>query len=123
VIDRRLELDSSLNLFDNSVETLIFNEVKSQTVGRNKYIALEDFDRYVPQYIMYQLYLQDIQSVIVEGGARTLQTFIDAGMWDEARVFTGKSIMDKGIPAPSITGSKHDEFQSGEDLLEIWYNR
>ncbi|MGY3211775.1 bifunctional diaminohydroxyphosphoribosylaminopyrimidine deaminase/5-amino-6-(5-phosphoribosylamino)uracil reductase RibD [Mucilaginibacter sp. HD30] len=122
VIDRRLELNHSLHMFDNSVETLIFNQVETKTVGKNKYIALEDFDRYVPQYIMYQLYLQDIQSVIVEGGANTLRTFIEAGMWDEARVFTGTTILEKGIPAPQVTGAKHDEHPSGDDLLEIWYN-
>ncbi len=122
VIDRRLELDENLHLFDNSVETLIFNEVRAGITGKNKYVALEDFDRYVPQYMMYQLYLQDIQSVIIEGGAHTLRTFIEAGMWDEARVFTGQAVLAKGIPAPKITGLKVDEQQSGDDLLEIWYN-
>jgi len=63
------------------------------TDGKNKYIALEDFNRYVPQYILYQLYLQDIQSVIIEGGAHTLQSFIEAGLWDEARIFTGKIVL------------------------------
>lgn len=121
VIDRRLELDPNLNLFDQSVETLIFNEVKTDTSGKNKYIALEDFDRYVPQYMMYQLYLQDIQSVIIEGGARTLQAFIDAGMWDEARVFTGKPLLHKGIPAPAVTGTRGDELQCGDDLLQVWF--
>jgi len=122
VIDRRLELGENLHLFDNSVETLIFNQVETKTVGKNKYIALEDFDRYVPQYIMYQLYLQDIQSVIIEGGARTLQTFIKAGMWDEARVFTGTTVLEKGITAPQLTGLKTEQLQSSDDLLEIWYN-
>ena len=122
VIDRKLELDHSLHLFDNAVETLIFNQVETKTVGKNKYIALEDFDRYVPQYIMYQLYLQDIQSVIVEGGAHTLRTFIEAGMWDEARVFTGTTVLEKGIAAPLITGTLSEKLQCGDDLLEIWYN-
>lgn len=122
VIDRRLELNSNLHLFDQSVETIIFNQVKTRAEGKNKYIALEDFDRYVPQYMMYQLYLQDVQSVIIEGGAHTLSSFIEAGMWDEARVFTGKAVLQKGIPAPQITGVKADEVPSGDDLLEIWYN-
>ncbi|WP_295670976.1 bifunctional diaminohydroxyphosphoribosylaminopyrimidine deaminase/5-amino-6-(5-phosphoribosylamino)uracil reductase RibD, partial [uncultured Mucilaginibacter sp.] len=64
VIDRKLELNNSLHIFEQSVETLVFNEVKTGIDGKIKYIALEDFDRYVPQYILYQLYLQDIQSVI-----------------------------------------------------------
>jgi diaminohydroxyphosphoribosylaminopyrimidine deaminase/5-amino-6-(5-phosphoribosylamino)uracil reductase len=76
-------------VFDQSVETLIFNEIKTDIDGKNKYIALEDFDRFVPQYILFQLYLQDIQSVIIEGGAHTLNSFINAGLWDEARIFTG----------------------------------
>ncbi|MFI5137700.1 MAG: bifunctional diaminohydroxyphosphoribosylaminopyrimidine deaminase/5-amino-6-(5-phosphoribosylamino)uracil reductase RibD [Sphingobacteriales bacterium] len=121
VIDRRLELNKSLNLFDQSVETLIFNEVRTDIEGKNKYIALEDFDRYVPQYIMFQLYLQDIQSVIIEGGAYTLNSFIEAGLWDEARIFTGKTNFGKGIRAPLISGAA-EEFSIGNDILRILVN-
>jgi diaminohydroxyphosphoribosylaminopyrimidine deaminase/5-amino-6-(5-phosphoribosylamino)uracil reductase len=123
VIDRRLELKPDLNVFDQSVETLIFNSVKTDVAGKNKYIALEDFDRYVPQYILYQLYLQDIQSVIIEGGAYTLNTFIDAGVWDEARVFTGETTLTTGIKAPKINGIIAEEIPSGTDSLQILYNK
>src|SRR6202012_3438359 len=121
VIDRRLELKPYLNIFDQSVETLIFNEVKTEFIGKNKYIALEDFDRYVPQYILYQLYLQDIQSVIIEGGAYTLNTFIEAGLWDEARIFTGTGNLESGIKAPKISGET-EEYTVGNDKLEILIN-
>ncbi|WP_183560319.1 bifunctional diaminohydroxyphosphoribosylaminopyrimidine deaminase/5-amino-6-(5-phosphoribosylamino)uracil reductase RibD [Mucilaginibacter sp. SP1R1] len=123
VIDRRLELNKDLNIFDQTAETLIFNEVKFDVAGKNKYIALEDFDRYVPQYILYQLYLQDIQSVIIEGGAHTLQTFIEAGLWDEARIFTGKIVLNNGIKAPQITGIIAGEFPSGNDRLQVVQNK
>ncbi|MES2807628.1 MAG: bifunctional diaminohydroxyphosphoribosylaminopyrimidine deaminase/5-amino-6-(5-phosphoribosylamino)uracil reductase RibD [Bacteroidota bacterium] len=123
VIDRRLELSKTLNVFDQSVETLVFNAVKTDIDGKIKYIALEDFDRYVPQYILYQLYLQDIQSVIIEGGATTLKSFINAGVWDEARVFTGTSTLTKGIKAPQINGIIAAETPSGEDRLQIIYNK
>ena len=122
VIDRELKLNQGLNIFDQSVETLIFNEIKTAFDGKNKYIALEDFGRYVPQYILYQLYLQDIQSVIIEGGAHTLNTFIEAGLWDEARVFTGTSVLEKGIKAPVVNGALKDEILSGTDRLSIWVN-
>ena len=122
VIDRRLELNKDLNIFDQSVDTFVFNEVKFDVDGRNKYIALEDFNNFVPQYILYQLYLQDIQSVIIEGGAHTLQSFIEAGLWDEARIFTGKTILKNGIKAPQITGIIAEEFPSGDDRLQIVYN-
>ncbi len=122
VIDRRLELNKNLNLFDQSVETLIFNEIKTDIDGKNKYIALEDFDRYVPQYILYQLYLQDIQSVIIEGGAHTLNSFIEAGLWDEARIFIGETYLKRGIKAPWITGENAQEFAIGPDRLRILVN-
>jgi diaminohydroxyphosphoribosylaminopyrimidine deaminase/5-amino-6-(5-phosphoribosylamino)uracil reductase len=122
VIDRRLELSNELNIYDQDVETFIFNEIKTDIEGKIKYIALEDFERFVPQYILFQLYLQDIQSVIIEGGAHTLNTFIEAGLWDEARIFTGEAALIQGIKAPYITGIAGDEFLLGADRLNILYN-
>jgi diaminohydroxyphosphoribosylaminopyrimidine deaminase/5-amino-6-(5-phosphoribosylamino)uracil reductase len=122
VIDRRLELNPGLYLFDQSIETLVFNEIKTEINENIKYIALEDFERYVPQYILYQLYLQDIQSVIIEGGAYTLNTFIEAGLWDEARIFTGQTNLIKGIKSPVITGNIAGEYLTGTDTLQLLYN-
>jgi diaminohydroxyphosphoribosylaminopyrimidine deaminase/5-amino-6-(5-phosphoribosylamino)uracil reductase len=122
VIDRRLELSSTLHIFDQSVETLIFNEIKTDIDGKIKYIALEDFDRFVPQYILFQLYLQDIQSVIIEGGAYTLNAFINDGLWDEARIFAGASVLSEGIKAPIISGTNAGEYAVGADSLQVFYN-
>jgi diaminohydroxyphosphoribosylaminopyrimidine deaminase/5-amino-6-(5-phosphoribosylamino)uracil reductase len=122
VIDRKLKLNKNLNIFDQSVDTLIFNEVETRIDGKNKYIALEDFGRYVPQYILYQLYMQDIQSVIIEGGAHTLNTFIETGLWDEARIFTGPVNLESGIKAPRINGIIEEEVLSGTDCLTILVN-
>jgi len=123
VIDRRLELNRQLNVFDQSVETLIFNEVTTDIDGKVKYIALEDFDRFVPQYIMFQLYLQDIQSVIIEGGAHTLNTFIVDGLWDEARIFTGPDVLTNGIKAPTLSGENGGRYAVGTDQLQLFYNK
>jgi diaminohydroxyphosphoribosylaminopyrimidine deaminase/5-amino-6-(5-phosphoribosylamino)uracil reductase len=112
-----------LNVYDQSVETLIFNEVKTDIDNKVKYIALEDFDRFVPQYILYQLYLQDIQSVIIEGGAHTLNSFINEGLWDEARIFTGEAILEQGIKAPYINGVSSRELLLGTDRLRFLYNK
>ncbi|EHQ24732.1 riboflavin biosynthesis protein RibD [Mucilaginibacter paludis DSM 18603] len=119
VIDRRLELSKELYLFDQTVETFVFNEVKTEFDGKVKYISLEDFNYYVPQYILYQLYLQDIQSVIIEGGATTLAHFIKDGLWDEARIFTGAITLKKGIQAPQIKGDVVSEDRVGNDVLKI----
>jgi diaminohydroxyphosphoribosylaminopyrimidine deaminase/5-amino-6-(5-phosphoribosylamino)uracil reductase len=123
VIDRRLELDKNLKIFDQSAETFVFNALKTDVDGKIKYIGLEDFERYVPQYILYQLYLQDIQSLIIEGGAFTLNTFIEAELWDEARIFTGAAIIQKGIRAPSLNSPVKSEYVIGEDQLIIYHNK
>jgi diaminohydroxyphosphoribosylaminopyrimidine deaminase/5-amino-6-(5-phosphoribosylamino)uracil reductase len=123
VIDQNLELDKSLHLFDNSVETFVFNTIQTQFEGNTKYIALEDFDRFVPQYILFQLYLQDIQSIVIEGGAHTLNSFIEAGLWDEARIFTGKTMLPQGIKAPVCFGNTLQETMVDDDRLQIIYNR
>jgi diaminohydroxyphosphoribosylaminopyrimidine deaminase/5-amino-6-(5-phosphoribosylamino)uracil reductase len=119
VIDRKLELPGNLHLFDQSVETFVFNEVKTEFDGNTKYISLEDFNYYVPQYILYQLYLQDIQSVIIEGGANTLSKFIADALWDEARVFTGPFTLKNGIQAPELHGDTISVDLVGDDVLRV----
>ena len=49
------------------------------------------------------LYAHQIQSLIVEGGSKTLQSFLDKGLWDELRVETnlGMTVSD-GTRAPLI---------------------
>lgn len=123
VIDRNLDLPPELRVFDGSQPTIVFNSVKTETRDHIKYLELEDFDRYLPQLIAYQLYLMDIQSLIVEGGARTLELFIRAGLWDEARVLTGSPVWGEGIPAPALAINPAESVPVGPDRLEIFYNR
>ncbi|MEJ7693419.1 bifunctional diaminohydroxyphosphoribosylaminopyrimidine deaminase/5-amino-6-(5-phosphoribosylamino)uracil reductase RibD, partial [Daejeonella sp.] len=78
IVDRNLELPVSLNVFDQSQDTIIFNSLKTELDGRIKYLELENFDNLLPQLICYQLYLMDIQSIIVEGGVKMLDLFIAA---------------------------------------------
>ena len=118
-IDRDLELSKSLNIFDNSAQTFVFNKTKNDIEDKTLYIGIEDFDYFLPQYILYQLYLQDIQSVIIEGGAKTLQTFIDANLWDEARIFTSSQNWNGGLKAPSINGNIIENINLGDNKLNI----
>ena len=121
IIDKRLELPQNLNVFDQSQDTIVFNNRKTDIVGRIKYLELENFDTLLPQMIAYQLYLMDIQSLIVEGGAETLNSFIKADLWDEARVFTSSALWNKGIPAPNIGRIQDESRTLGRNVLNIWY--
>ena len=72
--------------------------------------------------ICHKLHEANINSVIIEGGAKTLQVFIDTGLWDEARVFTGKNTFKEGIKAPVFTGNLISEKQILDDTLKIYVN-
>ncbi len=123
VIDCDLELPNNLFLFNNSEETFVFNHLKTSINGKTKYIAIEEFDYLLPQYILYQLYLNDVQSLIIEGGSKTLQTFIDANLWDEARIFTGQKHLFDGIKAPSIKGELLSTQNIETNILDIFINK
>lgn len=122
IIDRNLELKKDLHIFDQSQETIIFNSVKTEIDGKTKYLEVEDFDNLLPQLICYQLYLMDVQSIIIEGGAKILELFIAAGLWDEARIFTGRQTWENGITSPSINGKIKETLNVGPDVLNIWQN-
>ncbi|HCN84545.1 MAG TPA: bifunctional diaminohydroxyphosphoribosylaminopyrimidine deaminase/5-amino-6-(5-phosphoribosylamino)uracil reductase RibD [Sphingobacteriaceae bacterium] len=123
VLDRNLDLPSTLHLFDQSQDTIVFNTKKTEIQGRTKYLEIEDWDNLLPQLIAYQLYLMDIQSVIVEGGAKTIQLFLNAGLWDEARVFKSVQEWSEGLKAPVLAADPDEEHASGPDRLLITYNR
>jgi diaminohydroxyphosphoribosylaminopyrimidine deaminase/5-amino-6-(5-phosphoribosylamino)uracil reductase len=53
-----------------------------------------------------KLYTLNIQSIIIEGGPKTLQLFIDNNIWNEAHVFTSNQIWHNGIKAPLFTDAK-----------------
>src|SRR5690606_35501620 len=121
VLDRNLELPENLYLFDQSVETIVLNEKKFDIKGNLKYITLESFDFYLAESIAYQLYLFDIQSVVIEGGVKTLDLFIQAGLWDEARVFVSNQTWESGLKAPEFKLAPDEKIVLGDDTLSTYY--
>lgn len=119
VVDRHLELPTTNHIFDNSVKTFVFNQKKTTIENNTCYVEIEDFEHFLPQYILYQLYLQDVQSLIIEGGSKTLQSFIDANLWDEARIFTAPEFWGEGNRAPSIKGATVETTPIGNNQLHL----
>lgn len=122
LIDKLLSVPAEAAIFNDEAETIIFNAVKTEWSGHNKYIELENYDWYLPQNILYQLYLMDVQSIIIEGGAKTLSLFIEANLWDEARVFKSKRTLDGEIKAPQVKGELKEIMKISDDQLEIIVN-
>ena len=73
--------------------------------------------------LLHDLYQKKIQSVIIEGGAKTLSAFMENNLWDEARIFTSKTLFHRGIPAPVLQGSLEQHEVIDGDQLHIYKPR
>lgn len=52
---------------------------------------------------LHYLYEKEILSILIEGGAKTLQGFIDTKVWDEARIYVSEAELQEGIKAPNFS--------------------
>ena len=121
VIDKYLKIPGTFNLLSGNISTLIFNNTTETESGKLKYFKI-DFTQPVGPQILQKLYHLKLQSVLVEGGANLLQSFIDSHLWEEARVITNQHlIIGKGIAAPVL--SNHSLLESedyGKDKINYY---
>jgi diaminohydroxyphosphoribosylaminopyrimidine deaminase / 5-amino-6-(5-phosphoribosylamino)uracil reductase len=102
VVDLNLRLPASLKLFNQQEKTIVFNLHKQDIDQNIRYHKLESPENLIAQ-LTEALFQLNIQSVIIEGGAMILQSFIDAGFWNEARVITNLELLiEKGVDAPLL---------------------
>lgn len=140
VIDRQLSLPTHLHLFDGSQSTLVFSEKNNPNkslpianrhtmlnanmpLNEPQYITLQPNNDLLPQIWQY-LYTQQIQSVIVEGGAQLLNSIIAADIWDEARIFTAPNCWNNGVFAPALPPNIKLMYQQniGDNTYRLWVN-
>lgn len=123
VLDRQLRIPRESHLFDGKIKTIVLcGKLPEERDAENIIFETLDFSEEVTSEILKVLVKHEIQSLIVEGGRRTLQTFIDEGNWDEARIFTGKAHFNKGIKAPEVAGRLILEKDISGDNLKIYRN-
>jgi diaminohydroxyphosphoribosylaminopyrimidine deaminase/5-amino-6-(5-phosphoribosylamino)uracil reductase len=102
VLDRTLRLNTNLHLFDKSVQTIVFTEKDDANSEKNLTYRKINFEE-IEKEIFDECYKLNIQSIIVEGGSKLINTFLKSGNWDEARVFKGTISFGKGVKAPAIS--------------------
>ncbi len=101
ILSRHLSIPDDLNLLNDGLPTIVYNGVKSETVGPVEYVKMDTPE---PRCWLEDLYRRGVTSVMVEGGTRVLQGLIDAAIWDEARIETSPRRVGHGVPAPVIDG-------------------
>jgi len=111
VLDQTSKLNNDFDVFNHQASTI---RVTSAEIDFKQPIALQ---------ICRLLHSKNINSVIIEGGTKTLQTFIDEGLWDEARIFNGLIKFKEGLKAPTLKGQLISKTNIGEDTLRIYNNQ
>ncbi len=118
VLDRTQKIPKENYIFDNQAKTILFSEQKCE----NSAVLSEtiDFSQNIAPQIASILQKHSIISVIIEGGTKTLQTFIEAKLWDEARVFKSKTHLRNGVKSPEFSFIPIMRQVSGDDELLIF---
>jgi len=121
VLDRTGKIPNDFFIKDEKTKTIFITEQENVTSSENCIYENAIFDTKLTRTIANILYTYGIQSIVVEGGKQTLQSFIEDNLWDEARVFIGNIHLKSGLKAPIINGN----FQTKnliDDQLKLFYN-
>ncbi len=102
ILDQNNRISKESFIFDDSVKTIVFTKSKINFSAENTTFEVIDFNQNIIPQILAVLHQNQIQSIIIEGGLKTLQAFIDQDIWDEARIFIGETTFKKGTKAPAI---------------------
>ena len=119
VLDKTERLPDNLAIFNDAAQTIRITE---KNINKNSETIDWNSKSDIAKQISTILYNNNINSVIIEGGAQTLQTFIDENLWDEARVFTGQTTFKTGVKAPNISRQLVNKEYILTDLLKIYKN-
>ncbi|MGJ8593704.1 MAG: bifunctional diaminohydroxyphosphoribosylaminopyrimidine deaminase/5-amino-6-(5-phosphoribosylamino)uracil reductase RibD [Aquaticitalea sp.] len=145
VLDEEMKLLKGHSIFDENTETIVVSSENIVVNSKNKargwhpnmdnpqveavycdtcvldFIDWDDTSNIAAQ-ICKVLHKRQVNSIIIEGGRQTLQTFIDENLWDEARIFTGKNNFLEGVRAPEFSGKLISVETILDDTLKFYMN-
>ena len=122
VLDQNTRIPKDSHVFDNKVKTILFSRSNQTIEKENGIFEYLDFEQNIAIQIIESLYKHQIQTIIIEGGRQTLQTFIDANLWDEAKIFVGNMTLKTGTQAPKLVRSQFKKQAIGTDQLLVSRN-
>jgi len=110
IISKDNNLNKNSNVFNSKAEKIIISN------------EIIDFKKPIGNQITKLLYNRNIISAIVEGGAKTLQTFINENLWDEIRKFKSPLNFKNGTKAPIVNIKPRNKILIIQDKLLVIYN-
>ena len=122
VLDKNNRIPKDSHVFDNQTKTVILSQSITSINEENTIFERIDFDKNITPQIAEILYKHKIQSIIIEGGRQTLQTFIDENLWDEARIFIGNKLLKNGTISPIVPLKKIEKHTIVNDELILSSN-
>lgn len=122
VLDKTSRITDDYFVKNHKIKSIILTEKNNMPNLENLVYENSAFDKNLAEEIAGVLYCYNIQSVLIEGGSRTLQTFINEGLWDEARVFKGKAVFHSGTKAPLLKATPVAKQDIVDDELLIFRN-
>lgn len=124
LIDPKLRTPISHDLFVDGLETIVYNYKKEIKSGSVQYVKLNEEEECIHQ-VLADCYKRSIQSVLVEGGAYTIQQFIEQDIWDEARIIENTElIVGDGLQAPTLTNrSLQHQQKFGKDMISFFTHK
>ncbi len=124
VLDRYGSLSQNLKIFDGQQKTLVFispEQTKKQEIDQVEYIPIDFSKDFIPN-LLEELASRNISSLQVEGGQKTIESFVNSGLWDEARVFQTQKWIGNGLIAPDLKQAVHQHLKLDNDTLLIYKN-
>ncbi len=126
VIDKNRRIPTSHKIFNTNYKTYIFNYLENKIYSEYvEYICFSASDNMLPS-IMQWCYKNGIQSILIEGGSKTIESFFDAGLYDEiVRISNNRVAEVNGLESPKLPPniSIDKTFQLGEDTIKILKNQ
>ncbi len=121
ILDMDLRLPSSLKIFNNHVKTIIFNKTRHE--DENDLIFYKLTSGNILREIMEALCEMNILSIMVEGGAKLLQSLIEANLWDQVRLICNDQLnIGNGVNAPAFNGILQKQERYFNDVINYYNN-
>jgi diaminohydroxyphosphoribosylaminopyrimidine deaminase/5-amino-6-(5-phosphoribosylamino)uracil reductase len=121
ILTRSGDLKKYLTENETDGTIIAYTDKLTEDIGRAKGLKLKINIPSSIQVIDY-LYNIKVQSLFIEGGAEVISHFIENGLWDEARVFTGNILFKEGIKSPSVKGEINYESVFEKSRLKVFLN-